>query len=95
MTNREAERRALRKAGILDRQRYRRWHKRRIDYYPSPAAAALIDALTGRKPERLNSLLGLPVRRSPNGRSVSAAIDELIRAARELPEFRDLVKSRG
>lgn len=95
MTNREAERRALRKAGILDRQRYRRQHKRRIDYYPSPEAAAAIDALTGWKPDRLRRFLGLPARRSPNGCGVSGAIDKLVRAASELPEFRELVRSRG
>ena len=93
MTNREAERRKLRKAGILDRQRYRRWQKRRIDYYPSPEAAAVIDALTGWEPDRLNRLLGLPAGRSPNGCGVSGAIDKLVRAASELPDFRDLVKS--
>ena len=95
MTSREAERRALRKAAILDRQRYRRWHKRRIDYYPSPEAAAVIDALTGWEPDRLNRLVGLPARRSPNGCGVSGAIDKLVRAASELPEFATLVKSAG
>lgn len=35
---------AWRKASILDGQRKRRRRLRRIDYYPSPEAAAIIDA---------------------------------------------------
>ena len=94
MTNREAERRALRKARILDRQHYRRSNKRRIDYYPSPEAAAVIDAMIGRTPDRmrylLNRLAGVPDRRPrpPNGAGLSAVIDRLLLAASELPEFR-------
>lgn len=91
--NREAERRALRKARILESQRYRRQRKRRIDYAPCRAASALIDALTGHEYQPLGWLIGRRAHRSRNGCGASAAIDKLILAASELPEFRGLVQS--
>ena len=93
MTDREAERRVLRKARILDSQRYRRRQKRRIDYSPCRAASALIDALTGHEHQPLGWLIGRRAHRSRNGCGASAAIDKLILAASELPEFRELVQS--
>ena len=99
MTNREAERRALRKARILDRQSYRRANKRRIDYFPSPEAAAVIDAIAGRPPDRMRYLFrrlaGLPDGRPrpPNGAGLSAVIDRLLLAASELPEFQSSAAS--
>ena len=41
----EAEWRAWRRERILDLQRYRRSRMRRIDYYASPDAVAIIDRL--------------------------------------------------
>jgi hypothetical protein len=41
----EAEWRAWRRARILDLQRYRRARMRRIDFYASPEAVAIIDCL--------------------------------------------------
>lgn len=38
---------AWRKARKLEQQRYYRAHARRIDYYPSEEAQAIIDARTG------------------------------------------------
>jgi hypothetical protein len=63
---------AWRKASILDGQRQRRRRLRRIDYYPSREAAAIIDAR----------------RFPAAGGDYSSAIDRLILAgvSQELPE---------
>ncbi len=39
---------AWRKRSMLEAQRHRRGTLRRIDYYPSPEAATVIDRLSGR-----------------------------------------------
>lgn len=57
---------AWRKRSILDAQRHRRARYRRIDYYPSPEAAKVIDSLTGRYA----------------GRDYSSVIDQLVLAGR-------------
>lgn len=62
---------AWRKASKREGQRWRRAHNRRIDYYPSDEAQAIIDTRTGPFPEG----------------TYSAVIDALIlTAAGELPE---------
>ncbi len=67
----DAEWRAWRKAQKIEGQRWRRARYRRIDYYPSKAAQAVIDARTGRLA----------------GGDYSSVIDRLIlTAAGELPE---------
>lgn len=53
-----------RKQQILEAQRHRRATLRRIDYYPSPEAAKVIDGLTGRYA----------------GRDYSSVIDRLVLA---------------
>lgn len=63
--------REWRKRRILDGQRYRRAHLRRIDYYPSREAAEVIDAYASHR----------------NGTDYSSVIDRLVLAAvDELPE---------
>jgi len=66
-----------RKHRALERQRARRKRLRRIDYYPSPEAAAIIDAHLSRFA----------------GGDCSSVINRLIKAAALIPEFRNPKKS--
>jgi hypothetical protein len=67
----EAEWRAWRRARVLGLQRYRRARMRRIDYYPPPEGAAIIDRLrTHRTGGDASSILNKIIHEWAAGRGV-------------------------